>query len=114
MFVQRMGHARANEALMMGKRIGSDELRGCGFVNEVFGAEGFRERVLREVRGRFCEGGLNGESVLLIKELMVGRRRREMDAQSVEEVFGALERNVKGIPQREFEKLRKGEKKHKL
>jgi peroxisomal 3,2-trans-enoyl-CoA isomerase len=32
----------------------------------------------------------------------------------VDEVFVALERNIQGIPEKEFEKLRKGEKKHKL
>jgi Delta3-Delta2-enoyl-CoA isomerase len=116
-FVRRMGTARANEALLMGRRIGSGELREAGFVNRVVEVEGegsFKEEVLKELSGRFCEAGLNQESVLITKRLIVERRRRDMDAQSVEEVFIALDRNVKGIPQKQFEKLRKGLKKHKL
>jgi Delta3-Delta2-enoyl-CoA isomerase len=40
--------------------------------------------------------------------------RRQIDEHLVAELFGGLERMKAGIPQREFEKLRTGQKKHKL
>ncbi|OAQ68093.1 3,2-trans-enoyl-CoA isomerase [Pochonia chlamydosporia 170] len=114
----RLGPARANEALIMSKRIGSEELLRCGFVNEVFDFgkgedEAFRRRVLEEVDERLGEH-LNGESLVGIKKLL---RRPEVEAnnaQNVQEVFAGLERFVRGIPQEEFRKLASGEKRHKL
>lgn len=114
----RLGPARANEALLMSKRIPAGELKACGFVNEIFdfgeGEDGmFRERVLREVDERLGEH-LNAESILGIKKLL---RRPDVDvhnAQSVHEVFAGLDRFVRGIPQEEFRKMASGEKRHKL
>jgi peroxisomal 3,2-trans-enoyl-CoA isomerase len=114
-FAERMGISKANEALILAKRISSKELLETGFVNRIFdcAAESFRDVVLQEVKERFHDG-LNASSMLQIKKMIRHRSRRELDAQNVDEVFGALERNVQGIPQKEFEKLRKGQKKHKL
>jgi peroxisomal 3,2-trans-enoyl-CoA isomerase len=114
-FAERMGISRANEALILGKRIASKDLLATGFVNQIFDcpAESFRSEVLKEVKERFHDG-LNSSSMLQIKKMIRQRSRRELDAQNVDEVFGALERNVQGIPQKEFEKLRTGKKKHKL
>ncbi|KPI35724.1 Delta(3,5)-Delta(2,4)-dienoyl-CoA isomerase [Cyphellophora attinorum] len=114
-FADRMGISKANEALIWGKRISSSELLATGFVNEILdcGQDAFREKVLDEVTQRFHDG-LNHSSMLQIKDTIRKRQRRELDAQAVDEVFGALERNVQGIPQKEFEKLRRGQKKHKL
>ncbi|GAB0133563.1 hypothetical protein EsDP_00001970 [Epichloe bromicola] len=114
----RLGPAKANEALLMSKRIPAGELKACGFVNEIFDfAEDqdglFRERVLREVEDRLGEH-LNAESILGIKKLL---RRPDVDvhnAQSVHEVFAGLDRFVRGIPQDEFRKIASGEKRHKL
>lgn len=114
-FAERMGISKANEALIMGKRLQSRELLEAGFVNRILDCsdDEFRGAVLQEVRERFHDG-LNASSMLQIKQMIRQRSRRELDAQSVDEVFGALDRNVRGIPQKEFEKLRKGQKKHKL
>ncbi|KAJ4319301.1 dodecenoyl-CoA isomerase [Neodidymelliopsis sp. IMI 364377] len=118
-FVKRLGISKANEALIMSKRISCDELLQTGFVNQVFDvggrdrSEAFLERVLEEVRERLGEH-LNGESLVRIKALI---RRPDLDTlhrQGVEEVFGGLERFVKGVPQEEFRKVASGEKKHKL
>lgn len=127
--VNRLGLARANEALIMSKRLDATTLKQCGFVNEIFdfddddsggggGERGghenqFRERVLDEVRERLGEH-LHGESLLGIKKLI---RRPEVEisnAQSVHEVFAGLDKFVRGIPQEEFRKLASGEKRHKL
>ncbi|KLO81352.1 Uncharacterized protein LW93_8061 [Fusarium fujikuroi] len=114
-FAERMGISKANEALILAKRISSKELLEAGFVNQIVNcpAESFRGEVLKDVKERFHDG-LNASSMLQIKKMIRYRSRRELDAQNVDEVFGALERNVQGIPQKEFEKLRKGQKKHKL
>ncbi|GKU07846.1 enoyl- hydratase [Fusarium langsethiae] len=114
-FAERMGISKANEALILSRRISSKELLEAGFVNQIFDCpvQSFRNEVLKEVKERFHDG-LNASSMLQIKKMIRQRSRRELDAQNVDEVFGALERNVQGIPQKEFEKLRKGQKKHKL
>lgn len=117
-FVKRLGISKANEALIMSKRISCEELVQTGFVNQVFDVGSkdspkFLEEVLREVDDRLGSH-LNGESLLGIKKLI---RRPDLDVlerQGVEEVFGGLERFVKGVPQEEFRRLASGEKKHKL
>ncbi|UNI21382.1 Delta(3)-Delta(2)-enoyl-CoA isomerase [Purpureocillium takamizusanense] len=115
---QRLGPARANEALIMSRRIPAGELLAAGFLNAVFdypkGEDAaFRERVLAEVDDRLGDH-LIGESLLGIKKLI---RRPELETihqANVHEVFAGLERFVKGIPQEEFRKLASGEKRHKL
>lgn len=114
----RLGPARANEALIMSRRITAPELLACGYLNEVFevgkGEDAkFAERVLGEVEERLGPH-LVGESLTGIKKLI---RRPEMDildGQNVSEVFAGLERFVKGVPQEEFRKIASGEKRHKL
>lgn len=117
-FVKRLGISKANEALIMSKKITLEELVHTGFVNKVFdvgkkdGPE-FLQEVLREVNDKLGDH-LNGESLLQIKKLI---RKPDMDAldrQGVDEVFGGLGRFLKGVPQEEFRKLASGEKKHKL
>ncbi|KAF4448152.1 hypothetical protein F53441_8410 [Fusarium austroafricanum] len=112
----RLGSARANEALLMSRRIESKDLERCGFVNAIF-EEGddvkFRARVLREVDDKLG-GHLNGDSLIGIKKLI---RKPEMDimhTQNVHEVFAGLERFMTGVPQEEFAKLASGAKRHKL
>ena len=86
-FVQRMGIAKANEALIMSKRITSDELVKCGFVNEVFDTkpneqEKFLELVLKEVDNRLGEH-LVSDSMTKIKALIRKPENDIMDAQGV-------------------------------
>ncbi|VUC29022.1 unnamed protein product [Clonostachys rosea] len=116
--VQRLGPARANEALIMSKRITADQLVQTGFVNAIFDVEKgddvrFHQLVLKEVDERLGEH-LSGSSLVGIKKLI---RRPELEItneQNVHEVFAGLERFVQGIPQEEFRKIASGEKKHKL
>ena len=118
-FVQRLGIAKANEALIMSKRITSDELLATGFVNKIIDAGGkdaserFLELVLQEVDDRLGTH-LNSDSLLKVKALIQKPHRETLDAQSVAEVFGGLERFAAGVPQEEFRKIASGEKKHKL
>jgi len=116
-FVQRLGISKANEALIMSKRITAEELLQVGFVNKVFDtgkdSEKFLAEVLREVDDRLGDH-LNNDSMVKIKALIRKPERDVLDRQGVEEVFGGLERFMSGVPQEEFRKIASGEKKHKL
>lgn len=117
-FVQRLGISKANEALIMSKRISAEELLQTGFVNKIFdckkGEEAkFQKLVQEEIDDRLGEH-LIGSSLTKIKALIRKPERAAMDAQGVAEVFGGLDRFVSGIPQEEFRKIASGEKRHKL
>lgn len=117
-FVQRLGISKANEALIMSKRITAEELLQVGFVNKIFDTgkdeqERFLEEVLKEVEDRLGDH-LNSDSLLKVKALIRKPEREIMDQQNLAEVFGGLERFAAGIPQEEFRKIASGEKRHKL
>ncbi|KAF2427171.1 peroxisomal d3,d2-enoyl-CoA isomeras-like protein [Tothia fuscella] len=118
-FVQRLGISKANEALIMSKRIQSDELLQCGFVNKIIdvgdrnASDKFLREVLKEVDDRLGNH-LNDSSMLQVKALIQKPARQALDAQGVSEVFNGLERFMSGVPQEEFRKIASGEKKHKL
>jgi len=113
-FVQRLGIAKANEALIMSKRITCEELVAVGYVNKVFPAgEGFIKDVYKEIDERLGEH-LIGSSLTGIKALIRAPERDLLDKQNVAEVFGGLDRFVKGIPQKEFAAIASGKKRHKL
>ncbi|CAH0058041.1 unnamed protein product [Clonostachys solani] len=117
-FVQRLGISKANEALIMSKRISAKDLQQCGFVNGIIDTgkeqdELFREKVLKEV----VEGlgdHLIGDSLVEIKRLIRKPEMSILQQQNVEEVFAGLERFMTGVPQEQFNKLARGEKRHKL
>lgn len=117
-FVQRLGISKANEALIMSKRITSEELLHVGYVNKIFDfgkteSEKFVKAVLAEVEDRMGDH-LNNDSMVKVKALIRGPDRKTLDAQGVAEVFGGLERFMSGIPQEQFRKIATGQKKHKL
>ncbi|PMD28612.1 ClpP/crotonase [Hyaloscypha hepaticicola] len=117
-FVQRLGISKANEALIMSKRITAEELLQVGFVNKIFDCgkgedEKFRQLVFEEIDNRLGDH-LVGDSLTKIKALIRKPDRDVLDAQGVAEVFAGLERFKSGIPQEEFRKLASGEKRHKL
>ncbi|MCJ1426584.1 hypothetical protein MMC29_004487 [Sticta canariensis] len=117
-FVQRLGISKANEALIMSKKITAEEMLQVGFVNKIFPTgkneqERFLEKVLCEVDDRLGDH-LNSESLLRVKALIRKPEREMLDGQTVAEVFGGLERFTAGIPQKEFRKVASGEKRHKL
>ncbi|KAK3692617.1 ClpP/crotonase-like domain-containing protein [Podospora appendiculata] len=119
--VQRLGVAKANEALIMSKRISAAELVAAGFVNKVFDECGrgagedarFRDLVLAEIDERLGDH-LVGASLLGIKALIRKPERDVLDKQNVSEVFAGLDRFISGVPQQEFEKIATGKKRHKL
>lgn len=116
--VQRLGISKANEALIMSKRISSEELLQTGFVNKVFdcGKEEdakFRGLVLKEIDDRLGEH-LIGDSLTGIKALIRKPERDILDVQNSNEVFAGLARFMSGVPQAEFAKIASGQKRHKL
>ncbi|EXJ79761.1 enoyl-CoA hydratase [Capronia epimyces CBS 606.96] len=117
--VQRLGLAKANEALIMSRRIPCDELVACGFVTKVFSgkdqndSDGFLKQVLAEVEDKLGDH-LNQESLVKIKELIRRPFLESLEAQGVREVMEGMQRFIKGAPQEEFRKIASGEKKHKL
>ncbi|KAI5849543.1 ClpP/crotonase-like domain-containing protein [Morchella snyderi] len=113
MFVRRLGFAKASEALLLSKRISAPELVTCGFINKLFPAEGFRERVLEFVDD-VMGAHLNHESMLGVKALMRDAWKDEIEKAGVREAFAGLDRFVQGAPQKEFMRLANGEKRHKL
>jgi len=116
-FVQRLGLAKANEALIMSKRISCEELVQTGFVNKVFDTgkddRKFLEAVLKEVDERLGDH-LNQNSLLKIKALIRQPYKDALDRQGVLEVLGGVERFLTGEPQQAFAQLASGQKKHKL
>ncbi|KLU81498.1 Delta(3,5)-Delta(2,4)-dienoyl-CoA isomerase [Magnaporthiopsis poae ATCC 64411] len=117
--VQRLGVSKANEALIMSRKIPSDELLATGFVNKVFSECGagddarFRDLVLAEIDSSLGEH-LNGDSLVGIKALIRRPHMDVLDRQNAAEVFAGLERFVSGVPQQEFLKIASGQKRHKL
>ena len=117
--VQRLGVSKANEALIMSKRLGCEELVGCGFVNKVIDgkdkndSDGFLKKVIEEVEERLG-AHLNQESIQLIKQLIRRPWLEVLESQGVHEAMMGMGRFVSGAPQEEFRKVASGEKKHKL
>lgn len=120
-FVERLGISKANEALIMSKRITCEELVATGFVNKVItppsgqkeDSDGFLKLVLEEVEERLGTH-LSQTSLLKIKELIRRPEREILDRQNGLEAFMGMERFLQGIPQEEFRKISSGEKRHKL
>ncbi|RYO76361.1 hypothetical protein DL766_006676 [Monosporascus sp. MC13-8B] len=117
--VQRLGVARANEALIMSRRIPCEELVAAGYVNKVFDAgnpedsDAFLRLVMREVDERLGDH-LIGDSLVGIKALIRRPEIEVLERQNVAEVFAGLDRFVKGVPQEEFNKIATGRKRHNL
>lgn len=117
-FVHRLGISKANEALIMSKRISATELERCGFVNGIIEVNKdqdqlFKEKLLHEVHERLGEH-LVGESLIKTKSLVRRPYADTMNLQNVAEAFGAMEQHLTGVPQEQFKKMARGEKRHKL
>lgn len=93
MFVKKLGLAKANEALLLSKRISAQELLECGFANKIFPAEGFRERVLEFVDDLMGDN-INHESMLDMKKLIRGTFANDLELANTQEAFIGLEKWV--------------------
>ncbi|KAH8701093.1 ClpP/crotonase-like domain-containing protein [Talaromyces proteolyticus] len=102
-FIQRLGVAKANEALLLSKRISGAELVQAGFVNAVFetgedggggGEQGILGQVLEVVDREFAR--LKIASVLENKRLMRGQFVPNLAAQTLKETL-AVVASVEGV-----------------
>ncbi|KAI5804068.1 ClpP/crotonase-like domain-containing protein [Peziza echinospora] len=121
MFAQRLGLSKANEALILSKKIPATDLLQCGFLNKIYptpanpkDSSSFTEQVVKDIKADFLERGLNRDSMLLVKKLIRARYNESVKTANLEEVFDGLDRFMAGAPQKEFAALASGEKKHKL
>lgn len=116
--VQRLGPSKAREALLMCKKITSDELLATGFVNKIFpcgkGEEDkFHKLVFDEIEEQLGDQ-LVGESLIQIKKLINKSEVEAMEKQNIAEVFAGVNALVTGLPQAEFDKISSGRKRFKL
>ncbi|GKZ45872.1 hypothetical protein AbraIFM66951_008740 [Aspergillus brasiliensis] len=120
-FVRRLGVSKANEALIMSKRISCEELVASGFVNEVIHAPsgqpddstGFLEQVLGRVHKLFTPVGTQS-GLLSMKKLICESDRRLDSQQNCDEVFAGLEMVTTGVPEQQMRAIGEGRRKHKL
>lgn len=116
--IDRMGVGKANEALLMGKRIECEELVSSGFVNKVLHVqpgedEKFLNAALHEIHERLGPH-LNKTSLFEIKRQIQMVSRQQKNELQVDEVMIGLNRFADGIPQKEFRAVASGKKRHKL
>ncbi|GJN90549.1 hypothetical protein Rhopal_003561-T1 [Rhodotorula paludigena] len=112
--VQRMGLSKANEALLLGKKLTAQDLVACGFVNKLFppqDAASFRKELLSYLEQQLS--GLELEAILKSKQL-IRAALPNPDETNTREVFAGAERFATGKPQERFSKLANKEMKHKL
>jgi len=110
-FPRRMGIAMANEALIMGKKLGAAELRANGFVNKIYPQSSdtvFITSVLTHLRERFAD------LKCLITKKLIKSSLPDPDPANLREVFAGAERFASGRPQEEFAKMAAKTKRHKL
>ncbi|GAA5825904.1 hypothetical protein JCM5353_004548 [Sporobolomyces roseus] len=113
-FPRRMGLARANEALLMGKKLSSQELYQCGFVNHIFPKQKddeFRKTVLDYLEQQFS--GKDLDAVITSKRL-VKACYPNSDTANIREVFQGAEQFATGKPQAVFAQLASKSLRHKL
>jgi peroxisomal 3,2-trans-enoyl-CoA isomerase len=113
-FMQRMGWGKANEALILGRKIPVQELVQVGFVSKLFQDKAnFRQQVLEHVQATFGDHVV-GSSMLGTKALLCRRLVHEQDEAAPLETFGGLDRFWEGITQTEMAKVASGSNKHRL
>ncbi|KAI6039032.1 ClpP/crotonase-like domain-containing protein [Pisolithus marmoratus] len=116
-FVNRMGLAKANEALIFNKKMTAQELLECGFINKIFPAEStesFHVAVRRHLHAQL--EALDPTSVLTVKHLIkVGlAEKNNPDALNLRESYAQAERFRSGVPSIRFGMLARKEIRHKL
>ncbi|KAL7798940.1 putative peroxisomal d3,d2-enoyl-CoA isomerase [Trichoderma afarasin] len=115
---ERLGVSKAKEALLLSRRIPSNELLACGFVNKIMESTSpesdeakakpanFLEKVLLELDKDFGPH-LNDSSLLDIKEQFVRDDRNTYGHVTVQEAYTAVEKITAGIPQEHMRKIAK-------
>ncbi|THU78637.1 ClpP crotonase [Dendrothele bispora CBS 962.96] len=116
-FINRMGMAKANEALIWGKKQTAEQLLACGFVNEIFPeqpVESFHEVVRKKLSDEL--EGLDPAALLSVKKLLRAGlyEKNDPDAVNLRESYAQAERFASGIPSVRFGRIARREVRHKL
>ncbi|KAG1905722.1 ClpP/crotonase-like domain-containing protein [Suillus fuscotomentosus] len=116
-FVSRMGIAKANEVLLLNKKISASEMLECGFVNKIFpskSTEEFHSAVHQHLKKEL--DGLVPASIFAIKTLIKAglNDKNNFHAVNLRESYAQAERFSSGIPAERFGKIARKEIKHKL
>ncbi|KAL8279210.1 hypothetical protein RQP46_008466 [Phenoliferia psychrophenolica] len=109
-----MGISKANEALIMGKRLGAPELLATGFFNHLFPQSSdtvFMRSVVTYLHEQFAD---NDHDAMLVTKRLIKATLPDPDPSNIREVFAGAERFVTGVPQAEFAKMAAKTKRHKL
>lgn len=99
-FPQSIGVHRANELLMLGRKVGVEELVQWGMVNRVFAHDGFHASVLRFLEDLLEEN--DGVSMLEAKRLMSAQFTAARLLALHEAADAVAERFVEGAPAERF------------
>jgi len=116
MYLERMGPARAKEALLFGKKLSAQELLQCGFINKIFDCTPdefsgvVRAHILSELKD------LDPVAMLASKALMAAASavRSNPDAANMRESYTQAQRFASGIPAERFARIARKELRHKL
>ncbi|PBK78101.1 ClpP/crotonase [Armillaria solidipes] len=116
-FANRMGVAKANEALLWGKKQTAEELVRCGFINKIFPsstADEFHAAVRRHLQTEL--EGLDPTALLSVKKLLRAGldEKNNPDAVNLRESYAQSERFASGIPAERFGQIARREIRHKL
>ena len=104
-FSQSMGVHRANEFLMLGKKLTAQELQSWGIVNQIFPTSSFHDDVKKYLAEQLDVN--DGKSMMESKRLMNAPLRDGRMMAVVNAMDALAERFVDGAPMARFEKKRK-------
>ncbi|KAK0228493.1 ClpP/crotonase-like domain-containing protein [Armillaria fumosa] len=112
-----VGVAKANEALLWGKKQTAEELVRCGFINKIFpssSTDGFHAAVRRHLQSEL--EGLDPTALLSVKKLLRAGldEKNNPDAVNLRESYAQSERFASGIPAERFGQIARREIRHKL
>ncbi|KIP09105.1 hypothetical protein PHLGIDRAFT_29221 [Phlebiopsis gigantea 11061_1 CR5-6] len=116
-FVRRLGIAKANEALILGKKLTAQELLESRFVNKIFPKqplEAFQAAVKKQVQDDL--DSLEPSAVLQVKSLIryACEEQNSIDSANLRESYAQAARLAGGIPRERFAQIARKEIKHKL
>lgn len=99
-FMQNMGVHRANDFLMLGRKLSVQELEQWGMVNRIFPKEGFHDRVLEFLREQLAVN--DGKSMMEAKRLQNLPLRRDRILAVYDALEALAERHVEDAPNQRF------------
>ncbi|OAL20339.1 hypothetical protein AYO22_09051 [Fonsecaea multimorphosa] len=104
-FMQTMGVHRANDFLMLGRKLSVQELEQWGVVNRILPKEGFHDHVLEFLREQLAVN--DGKSMIEAKRLQNLPLRRDRILAVYDALEALAERHVEDAPKRRFAEKQK-------